>query len=75
MYHQQRNKWYPRRFLLAHFEAALYFSRTKFTCPYNKMTLSYYYWQVHSLLLKSSVASKYSSKNLWGGGSYHLSYC
>ena len=35
MYHQQQNKWYPRRLLLAHFEAnyKLYFSRTKFTCP------------------------------------------
>ena len=34
-YHQQQNKWYPQRCLLAHFEATLYFSRTEFTCPRN----------------------------------------
>ena len=31
-YHQQHNKWYLQRCLLAHFEAKFYFSRTKFTC-------------------------------------------
>ena len=33
LYHQQQNKWYPQRCLLAHFEAILDFSRTEFTCP------------------------------------------
>ena len=33
MYHQQQNKWYPVRFLLAHFEATLYLNRTEFTYP------------------------------------------
>ena len=32
MYHQQQNKWYSQRCLLAHFETALDFSRSKFTC-------------------------------------------
>ena len=59
MYQQHQNKWYPRRFLLVHLEATLYFSRTKFTCPS-------YYGQVNSLRLKLSVASKYASKNLLG---------
>ena len=29
LYSQQQNKWYPQRFLLAHFEATFYFSRTE----------------------------------------------
>ena len=29
---QQQNKWYPKKFLLAHFEATFYFSLSKFTC-------------------------------------------
>ena len=33
MYHRLQNKWYPQRCLLAHFEAALDFSRSEFTCP------------------------------------------
>ena len=33
LYHQQQNKWYPQRCLLAHFEATLDFSRREFTCP------------------------------------------
>ena len=31
-YSQQQIKWYPQRYLLANFEATLYFSRTEFTC-------------------------------------------
>ena len=31
MYHQQQNKWYSRRCLLAHFEATFYFSGSEFT--------------------------------------------
>ena len=32
MYHQQQNKWYPQRSLLAHGEDTLDFSRSEFTC-------------------------------------------
>ena len=32
LYHQQQNKWYTQRCLLAHFEAKLDFSRREFTC-------------------------------------------
>ena len=32
MHHQQQNKWYPQRSLLAHFEDTLDFSRSEFTC-------------------------------------------
>ena len=32
MYHQQQIEWNPRRFLPAHFEATINFSRTEFTC-------------------------------------------
>ena len=35
----------------------------------NNITINYYYGQVNSLRLKSSVASKWASKHLWG---YHL---
>ena len=30
--HQQQNKWYPQRSLLAHFEDTLDFTRSEFTC-------------------------------------------
>ena len=33
-HHQQKNKWYPQRCLLVHFEATFDFSRIEFTCPY-----------------------------------------
>ena len=33
LYHRQQNKCYPQRCLLAHFDAALDFSRSEFTCP------------------------------------------
>ena len=44
MHHQQQNKWYPQRCLLA-----------------------------HNNMLKSSVASKWASKHLWGGIIYYAS--
>ena len=56
-------------FLLAHYEATLYFSCTKFTCPLITYTS---YVQVNSFRLKSIVASKWASKHLWG---YHLFCC
>ena len=33
MYHNQQNKCYPKRWLLAHLEATVDFSRSEFTCP------------------------------------------
>ena len=32
MYHQQQNKWYPQRSLLAHLKETLDFSNSEFTC-------------------------------------------
>ena len=62
MYHQQQNKWYLQRCLLAHFEVTLYFSHAEFsylhiiTLPQVTMHV-----QVNSPQLKSSVASKWAS--------------
>ena len=64
-YHQQQNKWFPQRCLLAHFEATLDFSRSEFTCPYTHN---------HKLLWTSIFATakiecgqvKWTSKHLWG---------
>ena len=72
MYHQQQNKWYPQRFLLAHFGANLYIGSNNLIAH-----------QKHKLLCeskfakaKSSVASKWESKQLGGGGGgYHLFRC
>ena len=64
-----------RRFLLAHFEATLYFRRITNLLADINATISYYV-HVNSLWLKSSVymynvyiyyiASKWASKHLWG---------
>ena len=67
LYHQQQNQWYLQMFLLAHFEATLYFSVAK-SLAHNNITISYFV-QENSLRLKSSVVSKWASKHLWG---YHL---
>ena len=42
MYHQQQNKWYPQRCLLAHFEAIHYILVTANLLAHNNVTLSYY---------------------------------
>ena len=40
MYHRQQNKWYPKRCLLAHFEATLDFSRSSVAnfLPHNNIS-------------------------------------
>ena len=38
MYHQQQNKWYPQRCLLAHIEATLDFSRSECSFEMGKWT-------------------------------------
>ena len=70
MYHQQQNKWYLQKFLLAYFEATLDFSRSELIAHNNLWLV--YYGLVNLVKLNSSVSSKWASKNLWG---YHLFCC
>ena len=42
MHHEQQNKWYPQMCLLAHFDAALNFSRSEFTCILSNSQLIVY---------------------------------
>ena len=67
MYHQQQNKWYPKGFhlLISKLHSILALLNL---LGHNNITISYYV-QVNSLRLKSNVASKWTSKLLWG---YHL---
>ena len=55
MYHRQQNKCYPEKVS----DSVLKFDHS------NKFDL-FYYGQVNSLRLKSSEASKWASKHLWG---------
>ena len=50
-------------FLLAHFEATLYLAAPNLLA-HNNITINYV--QVNSLPLKSSVASEWASKHVWG---------
>ena len=65
-YNRQQNKCYPQRFQIVRKTTVnlLQHSVIKFDCS-NKFDLCYY-GQINSLLLKSSVASKWTSKHHWG---------
>ena len=59
LYLQKQNKWYPPNVLLAHNNITISL------LAHNDITISYYVHE-NSLRLKSSVASKWTSKHLWG---------
>ena len=68
MYFCQRNKWYPQRCLLAHFEATLDFSSNEFICPYIYIYIYLYNNNINQIcycgqisLLNASVNCSYSN--------------
>ena len=73
MYHQQQNKWNHQRYLTIYLPISKLHSILALPnlLAHNNITISYY-GQVNSLWLKSSVASKWARKDIWG---YHLFSC
>ena len=69
MYHQQQNKWYPQCAYLPISKLHSILAVANLLALNNLWLCCY--GQVNSLQLKSSVASKWVSKHILGGG-YHL---
>ena len=63
-YHKQQNKWYPKGVFLPISKLHSILAVANLLV-HNNMTMSYYV-QINSLRLKSTVASKWASKHLWG---------
>ena len=70
MYHQQQNKWYPKGVYLPISNPQSILA-VAILLAYNKINFSYYV-QANLLRLKSSAASKWANKHLWG---HHLFCC
>ena len=63
-YHQQQNKWYPKGVYLP-ISKLHFISDVANLLAHNNITIRYH-GQVNWLRLKSSVASKWENKHLWG---------